>query len=262
VVVTFANMAGGAQEDVMSGQIGQELQQWCGAERISQISASSDEIDNGRSTSLCDCVEFGAKYQFVFCSVPIDEGQLARACRHRLEQGTKRGDSDAASNEQHLATAPPGGGESAEGAFRKNPRAGRQITQRASVVPQRLNSESQTTRVRWGGQREWVGLVPHSCGQESKPKELPRLGAQPAQIRTLHRDGDRTTGLADYPAHGQTSSYPVHSGPDESVVQDGNPHDDTQGAPRDPSRSVANEISAIRKLVTERQRDSDVGEQM
>jgi len=36
------------------------------------------------------------------------------------------------------ATAPPGGGESAEGAFRKNPRAGRQITQRASVVPQRL----------------------------------------------------------------------------------------------------------------------------
>jgi hypothetical protein len=103
--------------------------------------------------------------------------------RKRLEDRPDRGDADPGAHEQHPVAMAPGCGESAVGAFDRDPGPGPKTGTRAAVVAEGPDGDPQERRRRERGERVGVRLPPQVPVEEA-PLEVLAALAESAPMPT------------------------------------------------------------------------------
>src|SRR5665213_1302312 len=111
------------QVDVVSDQVGHDRRQSTSDKGICIPTRRPYQVDDPSAAPLCNRVEFATKDHIELARSAIDQSEVARSRRQRLEQSAQWRNPNAASKQQNLSPRSPTFGERAVGSLGKDPGA-------------------------------------------------------------------------------------------------------------------------------------------
>ena len=250
-----------AEIDLALGDVGDELAQ---VRRREQMAAFVGRVIAGddlqpEAARRGERLELVAEDDVAFAQDAVDDDEVAV---HVLEQGTDRGDADAAADQQRLRARARRVGEDTERSFGNDARSDRDLRDAAREVAEVLHGDPERAAVGSSRQGERMRPPPVAAREEPPEEELSRLRAQPVEPTPRHVERHDARAFRHDVGDAKAEAQRVERRLAEAEHDEHGKRRDVEAPPVVGGDRVEHELVAGRDLVEPTERDARVGGEM